>query len=329
MRKYGFNMMWMFMYHGKKAPEPDKKQLDFIAKHGFNFIRVPLDYNFWTKDFDYLNPDEKALNKIDKYLESCRERGLHMSLNIHRAPGYCINRNDLERHNLWKDKIAQDAFVFLWEYFTKKYKGISSDQLSFDLLNEPPDVGEYGFTRKRHEKVMRRTIDAIRKIDPERTIILDGISGGGEAIPELAGTGTIHSGRGYEPFLLSHYQAGWFDIGHEWEEPAYPCMQYGEVWDRAKLQEYYQPWREVEKTGTEVHIGEFGCYSKTPNDVALRWFTDLLGIYREYKWGYALWQFKGNFGIADHGRPDTKYELIDGFNVDRALFELLKENMVR
>jgi len=276
-----------------------------------------------------MNPDEKALGMIDKYLESCRERGLHMSLNMHRAPGYCINRNDRERHNLWTDKVAQDAFVFLWEYFAKKYKGVSSDHLSFDLLNEPPSVGKHGFTRKRHEKVMRRTIDAIRRIDPDRSIVLDGISGGGEAIPELADTGTIHSGRGYEPFLLSHYRAEWVDFEIKWEEPDYPCRQFGRLWDRKRLLEYYKPWREVEASGVEVHIGEFGCYSKTPNDTALRWFDDLLGIYREFKWGYALWQFTGNFGIIDHGRPGVKYEVMDGFNVDRELFELLLDNMVK
>jgi len=331
MNKYGFNMLWMFIFHGKKAMKPELKQLDFIAEHGFNYIRIPMDYRFWTKDFNYFCPDERIFKTIDNYLYECKQRGLHVSLNFHRAPGYCINRNNLEKHNLWKDKEAQDAFVFMWEWFTEKYKGISSDDLSFDLLNEPPEVGEYGFTRKNHEKVMRRTIDAIRNIDPGRLLILNGIGGGGLAIPELADTGVIHSGRGYAPYTVSHYMAEWSlpDDDYIWQKPEYPGMSDGEKWDKAALKRYYKPWRKVEETGTQIHIGEFGCYNKTPNDIALRWFSDLLDIYREYKWGYALWNFKGPFGIVEHGRPDTKYEAVGGFKVDRELLDLLLNNKVK
>jgi aryl-phospho-beta-D-glucosidase BglC (GH1 family) len=325
MIRYGFNMLWMFYWQGKKAAKPNLKQLDFIAKRGFNFIRVPTDYRFWTKDFDYFNPNEKTFEKIDSYLAACRERGLHMSLNLHRTPGYCINNIEIERHNLWKDKQAQDAFVFLWEGFARRYKGISSDELSFDLLNEPPDIGEFGFTRKRHEKIMRRTINAIRAIDADRLIILNGVGGGGVAIPELADTGTIHSGRGYAPYTISHYKAEWIKMprGYKWQEPVYPGIMENEPWDKKALKEYYRPWREVEASGTRIHIGEFGCYNKTPNDVALRWLGELLEVFNEYKWGYALWNFAGPFGIAEHGRPGTKYETLDGFKVDRELLELL------
>jgi len=331
MKKYGFNMLWMFIFHGKKAMKPDLKQLDFIAGKGFNYIRIPMDYRYWTKDFDYFNPDENIFKTIDTYLSECRQRGLHVSLNFHRAPGYCINRNNIEKHNLWKDKEAQDAFVFLWEWFAGKYKEISSDDLSFDLLNEPPEVGEYGFTRKNHEKVMRRTIDAIRKVDPDRLLILNGIGGGGLAVPELADTGVIHSGRGYAPYTLSHYMAEWAQLEEDfvWQKPEYPGKSDDEMWNKTALKRYYRPWRKVEDTGTKIHIGEFGCYNKTPNDVALRWFSDLLDIYREYKWGYALWNFKGPFGIAEHGRPGAVYEKLDGFKVDRELLDLLLENMVR
>lgn len=330
MRKYGFNMQWSFSYDGKPAAPPDEKELDFIAKKGLDYIRVPMDYRFWTKDFDYKHPDESAFEVFDTYLKACRERRLHMTLNLHRAPGYCINNNSIERHNLWKDKVAQDAFVFIWEYFTARYKGVSPDDLSFDLLNEPPEAGQYGFTRKRHERIMRRTIDSILDIDPNRLLIINGVGGGGLAIPELADIGVIHSARGYAPYTVSHYLAQWMQVpeGYAWKTPEYPGLSDGDMWDRATLEKYYEPWREVEQMGTDVYIGEFGCYNKTPNDVAMRWLRDLLGLFREYKWGFALWNFKGDFGIVEHGRPGAKYEMMDGFKVDRELLELLIESKV-
>jgi aryl-phospho-beta-D-glucosidase BglC (GH1 family) len=79
---------------------------------------------------------------------------LHMCLNLHRAPGYCINKPEIERDNFWTDAVAQDAFVSTWEMFARRYNGVPNDFLSFDLLNEPPSEGERGFTRDIHQ--MRR-----------------------------------------------------------------------------------------------------------------------------------------------------------------------------
>ncbi len=324
MPRYGFNFLWMFVWQPDRGPQPpDEKALDFMAELGFNFVRIPTDYRFWTTDFDYFHPDEAVFAALDRYLEACQARGFQMSLNLHRAPGYCINRNDLERHNLWLDPIAQDAFVFLWETFARRYKGIPSEALSFDLLNEPPGIGQYGMTRENHAALIRRTVAAIRAIDPAREIVIDGLGGGHIAMPELADLGVVHSGRGYQPMLVSHYRAEWWSGSEGLPEPVYPGEWAGKFWNREALRAFYQPWREVEAAGATVHIGEFGCYNMTPNDVALRWFTDLFGIYREFGWGFALWNFAGPFGIVEHGRPGTVYEEMHGYKVDRALLDLM------
>lgn len=327
-RRYGFNFLWMFVRRPDGQPgEPDLRALDFLAKHGFNFVRIPTDYRIWTTDFDYFHPNEAVFEHIDGYLKELNDRGIHMSLNVHRAPGYCINRNDLERHNLWADEIAQDAFVFTWENFARRYKGVQSNQLSFDLVNEPPAVGQYGMTREIHAKVIRRTVAAISAIDPDRQIVIDGLGGGHLPMPELADLGVVHSGRGYQPMPISHFEAQWWDGHVGLPQPIYPGTQWdGKAWDRDVLRDFYQPWREVEAQGVTVHIGEFGCFNHTPNDVALAWFNDLFAIYKEFGWGYGMWNFEGDFGIVNHGRPGTTYENIDGYPVDRQLLELMIES---
>lgn len=329
MVKYGFNFLWMFIWDGNDPEPVNERELDFLAETGFNFVRIPTDYRFWTWDFDYFHPDEDVFSVIDSYLKACNDRGIHMCLNLHRAPGYCINRNELERDNLWTDKVAQDGFVFLWELFARRYKGVPSSQLSFDLVNEPANVGQYGLTRENHANLIRRTVKAIRAIDPDREIVIDGLGGGNIAMPELADLDVIHSGRGYQPMALSHYKAEWCEWLGDIPEPVYPGLNWhGKEWNKEALREYYKPWLEVQQMGVRVHIGEFGCYNKTPNDVALRWFEDLLSLYKEYKWGYSLWNFKGAFGIVEHGRPGTVYEDYKGFKVDRRLLELLLANRV-
>jgi endoglucanase len=330
MPRYGFNFLWMFSKQQGAIQPADEKALDFLAAHGLDFVRIPSDYLFWTKDYDYTHPDESCFQHLDRYLAACRARNIHMSLNLHRAPGYCVARQELERHNLWVDAEAQDAFVFLWQTFARRYQGVPGECLSFDLLNEPPWPGK--MTREVHAAVMRRVVAAIREIDPERPIVIDGVGCGKLAIPELADLGVIHSGRGYTPMSISHYQAPWAGVPDEqYPEPVWPgAASVGSDrhfrpeggWDFDGLREVYRPWREVAVTGVEVHIGEFGCFNKTPNAVALAWLGDLLRLFKEYHWGYALWNFTGAFGIINHGRPGAKIESYKGYEVDRELFDL-------
>lgn len=330
MTHYGFNFLWMFSWSPDRTPSAvDEKALDFLAATGFNFVRIPTDYRFWTQAFDYTHPDETVFTHIDTYLTACRSRGLQMSLNLHRAPGYCINGNNLERDNLWTDAVAQEGFIFLWETFARRYSGVPNESLSFDLLNEPPNIGQYELTRENHAALMRRTAAAIREIDPDREIVIDGLGGGNLAMPELADLGVVHSGRGYQPMPVSHYQANWWDGAVTAPAPVYPGQVWeGHVWNRGTLREFYAPWRAVQAAGARIHIGECGCYNKTPNDIALRWLGDLLGVYGEFGWGYALWNFAGDFGIVEHGRPGAQYEMLHGYRVDRALLDLLLANKV-
>lgn len=328
-KKIGFNFLWMFSCHGDPPGLPDERELDFVADHGFNFVRIPTDYRFWTKNFDYLHPDESVIEYIDGYIGQINRRGMHASLNLHRAPGYCINRPELEKHNLWRDPEAQEGFIRLWEYFTHRYAGISSEKLSFDLINEPcSSPPTHPCTRADHEKLIRRTISAIKAIDPNREIVIDGFDGGGTALPELADAGAIHSGRGYEPFQLTHYRAEWTKLPSDQPEPSYPGeVAPGVTRNIETLREYYKPWKAVEESGCRVHMGECGIYNKLSNDIALRWFRDLVEVFNENGWGYALWNFRGPFGICEHGRPNTVYTEDRGMEIDRAMLELMQSSL--
>ena len=328
MQRYGFNFGWMYAWEEGRTSEPaDEQALDFMAEYGFNFVRIPTNYHFWTRDFDYFHPDKTVFEVLDSYLAACRARGFQLSLNLHRAPGYCINRNDLERHNLWQDGVAQDAFVYLWETFARRYRGVPSNFLSFDLVNEPPEVGQYEMTRENHAALIKRTVAAIRAVDPQREIVIDGLGAGNLAMPELTDLGVVYSGRGYQPMSVSHYQASWWDGHPGLPEPSYPCttVRSGTAAPCATITSPGVRWR---RRARVFIIGEFGCYNRTPNDVALAWFRDLFAVYKEFGWGYAMWNFKGDFGIIGHDRPGVQYETIRGYKVDRALLELMIENRV-
>ncbi len=71
-------------------------------------------------------------------------------------------------------------------------------------------------------------------------------------------------------------------------------------------------------------IGEWGAYNKTPHDVTLRWMEDCLANYQRGNLGWALWNFRGSFGILDSGRKDVRYEPFHGHQLDRQMLELLQ-----
>lgn len=327
MPRYGFNLQWL--YTSAAAPRgPDERVLDAMAAWGFDFLRLPTDYRLWSVGGDPYRADETVLALIDDALAACRQRGIHLSLNLHRAPGYIITGWESEPYNLWADAAAQDAFVATWERFAGRYRGVPADALSFDLVNEPPALGLRGFSRSAHEAVIRRTVAAVRALDPGRPVVIDGLDGGNLAVPELADLGITQSVRGYQPMSVSHYRASWWPGHVGLPVPAHPVRYEGRWWDRDGLREFYRPWRELEALGVPVHVGEFGCYERTPDEVAQAWFADLFAVYAEFGWGYALWEFEGPFGIVGHSRPGARFEELDGFRVDRTLLDLMRSTRV-
>ena len=57
----------------------DEKALDFLAEFGFNFVRIPSDYRFWTR-VRLLAPGRGRFQFVDHYLEACQSRDFQLSL---------------------------------------------------------------------------------------------------------------------------------------------------------------------------------------------------------------------------------------------------------
>lgn len=97
----------------------------------------------------------------------------------------------------------------------------------------------------------------------------------------------------------------------------------GREWLRAKC---VQPFQALQARGVGVMVGEFGAYNRTPHPVVMAWMLDCLENWEEAGWGWALWNFRGTFGILDSGRTDVAYEDFLGHKLDRAMLELLQRH---
>ncbi len=319
----GFNLTEKFT--AKRNSRFLESDFEWMAEWGFDFARLAMSYRCWTDPGDWRSMREDVLKEIDEAVEFGRRYGVHVNINFHRAPGYCCNRDDAEPFDLWKDAEALDACAFHWAMFAERYRGIPNERVSFNLLNEPVDPDEAD-----HVRVVTRLVEAIRDRDPERLIIADGTRWGRKPVPAFIPLGIAQSSHPYDPIQLCFYRMSNVPGSDRWPEPAWPLTVSGEgswdgVWDKERLRrECIEPWQELEKKGVGVHVGEYGCYNRTPHKVALAWLEDLVSLWRESGWGYAMWNLRGPLGIVDSGRDDVDYEDFRGHKLDRKMLELLR-----
>jgi len=316
----GFNLLEKFTEQ-YNAPF---SEWDFahIAEWGFDFVRLPMSYRCWAPGDPehWLELDEASLAHVDQAVELGKQYGVHVNLNLHRAPGYCVNPPQ-EPLDLWSDGKALDACAYHWGHLAKRHAGIPNERVTFDLLNEPAMIPEDTYVR-----VVKRLVEAIHAEDPARVIIADGLAWGRTPVPGLAGLGVGQSTRGYDPMEISHYKASWIGGSDKWPEPTWPLKREdGSVCDSEWLRrDRIEPWKALEARGVGVHVGEWGAFNCTPHAVVLAWMKDNLELWQEAGWGWALWNFRGSFGILDSGRKDVAYEELDGHQLDRAMLDLLR-----
>jgi endoglucanase len=337
----GFNLLDFF------SPNPTSAKLTTTEEHlqwmqdwGFDFVRLPIAYPYYlnidrTRNItpaEVYHIDEKAVDRIDSLVTMAHKYGMHTSINLHRAPGYCINAGFHEPYNLWTDETAQDAFNFHWGMWAKRYKNVSAKKISFDLLNEPALRDDMNDQHSRsgpvpgavYRKVAKRAAETIHKENKDHLVIADGNSGGNIVIPELMDLNISQSCRGYYPHQISHYKAPWAnkDIEHL-PDPKWPGQVGDQYLSREMLETFYKPWIDLVNKGVGVHCGECGCYNKTPHDVFLAWFGDVLDILSKNNIGFAVWNFIGDFGVLNSGRTDVAWEDWHGEKLDRKFLNLL------
>jgi endoglucanase len=314
----GFNLLEKFQVADNKPYL--ESDFQWMSEWGFDFVRLPMDYRSWTDKKDPYKFNEKTLGEIDQAVEWGKKYGVHVDLNLHRAPGYTV-ASPKEKMNLWQDEEAQKQFDHQWAMFARRYRGIPARQVSFDLVNEPA-----GVKAEAYAKVVRRVVAAIRREDADRLVIADGLQYGRDPIYNLVDLGIAQSTRGYDPMLVSHYGATWVG-GEKWPVPTWPLKEGNRTIDRKSLyEERIKPWQKLAEKGVGVHVGECGAFNQTPHDVALRWMSDQLALWKDAGWGFALWNFRGSFGILDSGRKDTAYEDFHGHKLDKKYLELLRKN---
>lgn len=354
----GFNLLEKFIAADMNAPFREE-DFAMIAEWGFNFVRLPMSYHCWSDPRDWRQIREPVMKEIDAAVALGQRYGIHVCLNFHRAPGYSVDSSVAEPFNLWTDSAALEACVYHWRHFAARYKDVPNSALSFDLINEPGMMdAQRTLDDATYFRVVKALVEGIRAESPGRLIIADGLSWGRIPCPMLASLGIAQSTRGYDPMEVSHWRASWIPGSDKWPAPTWPLpanpartaedrqlvarlkqtfkdnaivQQWADDamlaadWNRERIRhQLIRPWQKLEAMGVGVHVGECGAFNATPHAVALAWLRDLLAEWRAADWGWAMWNFRGGFGVLDSERSDVKYENFRGHKLDRAMLELMR-----
>lgn len=318
------------LYEPMPRPFPEQ-EFSWLAAWGFDFARLPLCWRCWSAPDRWREADATVLGWLDDAVACGRRHGVHVQLNLHHAPGFCVHARRLhdEPWNLWRDDDALAACVHHWRLLARRYAGIPNTQLSFNPINEPIDPDPVD-----HRRVMAALLAAIHAEDPDRLVVCDGTRWARDPAPELLGLPAARSLHGYDPIQLVFY--GLESIVPEaagWPRPSWPLTVAGDdprwhgVWDRARLHEtWIRPWQELEAQGVGVHVGEFGVSARVPQAAALVWLADALALWRAAGWGWAIWDLHGVLGFLDNRRQDAVLDTWQGHTLDRAVLELLQRD---
>lgn len=213
----GFNLLEKFHRDWNNRPFVEE---DFRLIHelGFNFVRLPMDYRVWIEGNDWERFDEPTLREIDQAVAWGGKHAVHVCINFHRAPGYTVAA-PAEPKSLWSDEEARRVCAKHWAMFARRYREIPNERLSFNLFNEPGELEAAAYVR-----VVREIVAAIRREDPDRLIISDGLRWGTRPVLELAEIKIAQATRGYTPMELTHYKANWVRGADQFPLPAWPIV---------------------------------------------------------------------------------------------------------
>ncbi|MCY0976573.1 cellulase family glycosylhydrolase [Chryseobacterium wangxinyae] len=255
-----------------------KQDIDFLAKSGFNSIRLPMHYNLYTLPIEKESVKgqntwlEEGFKMTDDLLKWCKENKIYLILDLHAAPGgqgndANISDNDKSKPSLWESEANQKKTISLWKKLAERYKNEAWIG-GYDLINEP----NINFTGKNPNgtdemsnaplwKLQKEITEAIRQVDKKHIIFLEG-----------NGWGNNYSG------LIP-------------------------IWDNNMAFSFHKYWnynnKETiqfaldlrEKHNMPIWLGETGENSNV-------WFTELIQLLDKHNIGYAFWPMKKIDNIA-------------------------------
>jgi hypothetical protein len=303
-----------------------------IKDMGCDHLRLPVDFE---NIYDEKNKCDKPIGYkyIDLCIKWCKNVGLNIVLDLHKAPGYSFD--DFESSDgFFKNKELQDLFLDIWDRLSLKY-GKYSDMMMFEMLNEVTSID----VLEEWNDLALRCIKVIRKNANDMKILYGGVGYSSvkavKLIPAPYDENIVFNIHCYEPMAFTHQGAYWMDkmpldfrISYPMPEEEYkkvaricPSLVNGTL---GTLEEalsilnedlfetiFKEAIEHTEKYNTYLYCGEYGVIDRADIKSTLIWLKHIHRTFLKHNIGRAIWSYKKmDFGIIDDHYKEIYDEII-------------------
>ena len=290
--------------------------IELIVTSGFDHVRFPI-------SLEQLAPngtiDAEFARRVVADVGRLHDSGLAVIVDAHPELDY--------RRALVAGPAARAQFLQLWRDFARMLVDAPPDRTAFELLNEPGLADPVLWNA-----LALRTIDAIRAVAPDFSIVVsgDGYSDIAELIqldvallPENIVVNLHH----YEPTVISH-QSAYFttddvrtisDLHYplDVDNAAGALARTTHDGAAARIKDYVRVgWslethRRILRAAAEyagarpLTCNEFGVFNGAPRATRLDWCADVVTALEEAGIGWTIWDYAGDFAVT-HGEPGAR-----------------------
>ncbi|MDA3892904.1 MAG: cellulase family glycosylhydrolase [Salinivirgaceae bacterium] len=322
--KRGLNASHWISQSEKRGDERSAymKAEDFkkIADMGFDHVRLPVDeMHLWDENGVR---NDTVFKLLHFGISECLKNNLRCIVDLHVLRSHHFNaaNGDGEGANrLWEDDQAQQDFIKFWKELSAELKDYPNSMVAYEPMNEAVADDHEDWN-----KLINWVISEIRKLEPERTIIMGSNKWQGAwtfpylKVPE-GDKNIILSFHTYTPIPFTHYRASWnpvrsYDgsinypgiivdtndlVGHK-EEAINEIMMYYGAYNADVFEKEILPAVKVaDSLGLQLFCGEFGCFPTTPMEMRQQWYTDMISVFEKHNIAWAHWNYKNDFPVVD------------------------------
>lgn len=252
-------------------PPVQEYYFDMYKNAGFNFVRIPIRWDQHLGKTTPFNVDPVWMNRIEQIIDWGLARGLYIVMNSH---------HDSWIKDTYSNPVNQARFDSLWSQIAIRFKD-KSDHLIFEICNEPVNM-----TKAQNDEMHRNAIKIIRKTNPTRLIIFQGIDWGGsdglinsEIPADNYVIGSFHS---YDPYLFGLEGQGTWGTTNDFNTL------------KAKFQAV-KSWSD--KNNIPVFLGEFGSVKTADYNSRMKHYKAYMELSASFGFAPAAWDDGGDFRI--------------------------------
>jgi hypothetical protein len=297
-----------------------ESDLSLIDTLGLNHVRLPVDPAYLI---DADDPEALRKDRLDRL-----DRAVQMILTAGLAVIVVLDADEEFKFDLARDRAVLTRFEAFWSALATHLKPTNPNRVFLEVLSEPAIDDP-----KTWRTIQGRLLKAMRAEAPEHTLIACGDRASTidrlERVKPYAIANVLYAFHCFDPLTFTQQGATWGNP--EWQYlkglpyPSSPqalrpvlgeietqkartlAKNYGsERWNAEKIDSHIRraaKWSGDTKAA--VYCGAFGASRGAPEPSRLTWLRDMARALKTYKIGWAMWDFLGDFRLAD-GPPGRR-----------------------